>query len=221
MKPQIGEEPKAKKVIKGKRAAPIFEVKKIEAKKVPPKFQEPEAVIKQAQDQPNGVAKRRGRKYQGNTRSTDIEVHLVTQRQIFRAFKRFFSKGLNEELQRDLRNIINSPEHWAQVSFYVDKCVTTVTKDYQKQKTEKKKPGSKNPNVEYYDLIGDPCYRFKKIAKEKFFDNEYLAFMFLIYYHYKGIDIVSKETDDVGIFYRQYCQLAFGTLNAAPDRPFK
>jgi len=38
---------------------------------------------------------------------------------------------------------------------------------------------SKSPNYQYEPLVGDPCYRYNKHAKERFFKNVYLAYLFV------------------------------------------
>lgn len=42
-------------------------------------------------------------------------------------------------------------------------------------------------------LIGDPCYRYNKEAKEKFFKNPYLAYMFLYFALNFGKRFISKK----------------------------
>jgi hypothetical protein len=49
---------------------------------------------------------------------------------------------------------------------------------------------SKKPKYMYEPLIGDPCYRYNKEAKERFFKNRYLAFLFIQYTYYFGNDFV-------------------------------
>ena len=50
-------------------------------------------------------------------------------------------------------------------------------------------------NVKFcYDpLIGDPCYRYNKCVKEKFFKNVYLAFLFIQFVKYYGDEFVANK----------------------------
>jgi len=45
----------------------------------------------------------------------------------------------------------------------------------------------------YEPLIGDPCYRYNKCAKEKFFKNRYLAFLFLQWIYFQGSTFIMHK----------------------------
>jgi len=46
----------------------------------------------------------------------------------------------------------------------------------------------------YEPLVGDPCYRYNKCAKERFFKNVYLAFLFVQFVYYHGNEfIINKQ----------------------------
>ena len=45
----------------------------------------------------------------------------------------------------------------------------------------------------YEPLVGDPCYRYNKCAKERFFKNRYLAFLFIQYAYYYGNEFVINK----------------------------
>ena len=87
-------------------------------------------------------------------------------------------------------------------------CKNAVSKDYAKKMEDK------GFQLEYSDLICDPCYRFKKIAKERFFEDVYLAFMFLVYFCTMGPNVKSKETDALH-FYKEYTRMAQDTIKKA------
>jgi hypothetical protein len=56
------------------------------------------------------------------------------------------------------------------------------------------KPRStKSPNYQYEPLVGDPCYRYNKHAKEKFFKNIYLAFLFVQFTYYQGNEFIANK----------------------------
>ena len=63
---------------------------------------------------------------------------------------------------------------------YADRIEKTKSKFYIKNKPEFQK--------EYWELIGNPCYSFSKEAKEKFFEDTMMSFMFLMYVASKGIE---------------------------------
>ena len=45
----------------------------------------------------------------------------------------------------------------------------------------------------YEPLIGDPCYRYNKCAKEKFFKNRYLAFLFIQWIYFHGSTFITQK----------------------------
>lgn len=51
------------------------------------------------------------------------------------------------------------------------------------------------PNMpKYNNTIGDPCYRYNKQAKEHFFRNVYLAYLFLFFAAYDSKHFVAKKS---------------------------
>lgn len=51
----------------------------------------------------------------------------------------------------------------------------------------------KTPTYQYDPLVGDPCYRYNKCAKEKFFRDEYLAFLFVQFTYYFGNEFILNK----------------------------
>jgi hypothetical protein len=45
---------------------------------------------------------------------------------------------------------------------------------------------------QYCAVVGDPCYRYNKQAKENFFTNPFLAFMFVQFVYYHGMHFIEK-----------------------------
>ncbi len=46
----------------------------------------------------------------------------------------------------------------------------------------------------YDPLVGDPCYRYNKQAKEKFFKNVYLSYLFVQFVFYEGKTFLHKKS---------------------------
>ena len=84
------------------------------------------------------------------------------------------------------------------VQRYMDICRNTQSADHFRKKTggqagdepdspqAKTARNSKSPNYQYEPLVGDPCYRYNKHAKERFFKNVYLAYLFIQFTYYFG-----------------------------------
>ena len=95
------------------------------------------------------------------------------------------------------------------VQKYMDICRNTQSADHYRKKTGVtsnqpdppavsrngglKARSSKSAKYMYEPLVGDPCYRYNKCAKERFFKNRYLAFLFIQYAYYYGNEFVINK----------------------------
>ena len=103
-------------------------------------------------------------------------------------------KELYEGLEDD--DLIN-------VQNYMDICRNTQSADHYRKKTQnpyngnesvyrchgKSRYGKTSPYM-YEPLVGDPCYRYNKLAKERFFKNVYLSYLFVQFTYYNGNDFI-------------------------------
>jgi len=48
------------------------------------------------------------------------------------------------------------------------------------KKEDKKSKKKNNKNSSYYPEVGDPCYKYRREVKEKFFGNVHTSFLFLL-----------------------------------------
>ena len=56
-------------------------------------------------------------------------------------------------------------------------------------KTSTKKPHTRKSNeVDYFALVGDPCYNYNESKKQSFFQNQICSFLFII-----AIPFLKKE----------------------------
>ena len=56
----------------------------------------------------------------------------------------------------------------------------------------KNKNGNKSNKIEYFPLVGDPCYKFSRLTKEVFLKNEYCAFLFVLAQDFLKEKLVKK-----------------------------
>ncbi len=54
-------------------------------------------------------------------------------------------------------------------------------------------PSLKTGKYNYDPLVGDPCYRYNKGVKEKFFKNVFLAYLFIQFAYYNGQTFTKKK----------------------------
>lgn len=50
-----------------------------------------------------------------------------------------------------------------------------------------------NGKYKYEPLVGDPCYRYNKCVKEKFFKNLYLSYLFTQFIYYNGEQFIKNK----------------------------
>eukprot|EP00347_Sterkiella_histriomuscorum_P000701 403374835 len=75
--------------------------------------------------------------------------------------------------------------------------IKTFTPQQNTEEEEPKKllvPSGRCKQLQVYDpLIGDPCYRYNKAVKEKFFKNPFLSYLYLFFVYQSGAIFVEKQ----------------------------
>lgn len=78
-------------------------------------------------------------------------------------FEELISK-LNKDFAQEVNERVNQ----------LQKCVSRMTIENNRNSDKKKEKGK------YFELVGDPCYKYNRLAKETFLKDKACAFLFQI-----------------------------------------
>lgn len=122
-----------------------------------------------------------GRPFKGDVEQQyGNEGDVPEKRSIFRALKKFykgkfktFKKGqFDKQLQEDFESKLLLPEEHSSILQMISDFKKCKSRDYTKQ-------SKKAMDEEYIALIGDPCYRYSRSKKERFFKDKTCSYLFM------------------------------------------
>ncbi len=85
----------------------------------------------------------------------------------------------NVQRYMDICRNTQSADHFRKKTGVTGSGAPTTSLDDTMRPPAAKPRSSKSPNYQYEPLVGDPCYRYNKHAKERFFKNVYLAYLYV------------------------------------------
>lgn len=145
------------------------------------------------------------------------ESNVPSRRAIFRSFKKFYGKflyknyesrikdNLGEEDIAQLENLFSSCRYSQSAEYFRLKMKPveneSISMEEALQRLDQKGKNCNNNTGKFYDKnntsycseIADPCYRYNKCVKERFFKNVYLSYMFAFFAWLGGKTYIQKQ----------------------------